>query len=121
MEKEEDDDLSTAKPVSLRGKAPASVGCGRCDNRCPFLVWQSERMAEIRDYLSRPWGELPWGLTEQPLCGTIIKYAKKRSHGAETKGNITMNKTFSAILAALIVCRKSSCSAALYRISIVAT
>ena len=54
MEKEEDDDLSTAKSVFLRGKAPASVGCGRCDNRRPFLVWQSERMAEIRDYLSRP-------------------------------------------------------------------
>ena len=27
------------------------IGCGHCDNRCPFSVKQSERMQEIRSYM----------------------------------------------------------------------
>lgn len=36
---------------SLEKNASDCIGCGHCDSRCPFSVHQSERMAEIREYM----------------------------------------------------------------------
>ncbi|MDO4869166.1 MAG: aldo/keto reductase [Bacillota bacterium] len=35
---------------TLETKASDCTGCGHCDDRCPFSVAQSSRMAEIREY-----------------------------------------------------------------------
>lgn len=37
---------------TLEKNASDCIGCGHCDSRCPFSVRQSERMLEIRDYMS---------------------------------------------------------------------
>ena len=34
-------------------KADACIGCGHCDNRCPFKTRQSERMKEINQYFNQ--------------------------------------------------------------------
>ncbi len=34
-------------------KADACIGCGHCDNRCPFKTRQSERMEEINQYFNQ--------------------------------------------------------------------
>lgn len=36
---------------ALELKASDCIGCGHCDDRCPFHVTQSERMQEIREYM----------------------------------------------------------------------
>ena len=36
---------------TLEKNADDCIGCGHCDNRCPFSVKQSERMQEIRSYM----------------------------------------------------------------------
>ena len=36
---------------TLEKNASDCVGCGHCDSRCPFSVKQSERMAQIREYM----------------------------------------------------------------------
>ena len=38
---------------TLEKNASDCVGCGHCDSRCPFSVKQSERMAQIREYMDR--------------------------------------------------------------------
>ena len=38
---------------TLEKNASDCVGCGHCDSRCPFSVNQSERMAQIREYMDR--------------------------------------------------------------------
>jgi len=38
---------------TLEKNASDCVGCGHCDSRCPFSVKQSERMAQIREYMHR--------------------------------------------------------------------
>ena len=38
---------------TLEKNASDCVGCGHCDSRCPFSVNQSERMAQIREYMNR--------------------------------------------------------------------
>lgn len=37
----------------LTVKADVCIGCGHCDNRCPFRTKQSERMKEINQYFSQ--------------------------------------------------------------------
>ena len=34
-------------------KADACIGCGHCDNRCPFHTAQSARMKEIAGYFAK--------------------------------------------------------------------
>ena len=44
------DQLARSHYDKLEKKAGDCVGCGHCDNRCPFHVAQSDRMAEIHAY-----------------------------------------------------------------------
>ena len=44
------DQLAHSHYDKLEKKAGGCVGCGHCDNRCPFHVAQSDRMAEIHAY-----------------------------------------------------------------------
>ena len=44
------DQLARSHYDKLEKKAGGCVGCGHCDNRCPFHVAQSDRMAEIHAY-----------------------------------------------------------------------
>lgn len=44
------DQLARSHYDKLAKKASDCVGCGHCDNRCPFHVAQSDRMADIRAY-----------------------------------------------------------------------
>lgn len=44
------DQLARSHYEKLEKKAGDCVGCGHCDNRCPFHVSQSDRMAEIHAY-----------------------------------------------------------------------
>lgn len=44
------DQLAHSHYDKLEKKAGDCVGCGHCDNRCPFHVAQSDRMAEIHAY-----------------------------------------------------------------------
>ena len=38
---------------TLELNASDCISCGHCDSRCPFGVHQSERMAEINEYMSK--------------------------------------------------------------------
>lgn len=44
------DSLAREHYLTLEKKAGDCVGCGHCDNRCPFHVKQSERMQTIKNY-----------------------------------------------------------------------
>ncbi len=44
------DQLARSHYDKLEKKAGDCVGCGHCDNRCPFHVAQSDRMTEIHAY-----------------------------------------------------------------------
>ena len=44
------DQLAHSHYDKLEKKAGDCVGCGHCDNRCPFHVAQSDRMTEIHAY-----------------------------------------------------------------------
>ncbi|MDO4283875.1 MAG: hypothetical protein Q4C60_00940 [Eubacteriales bacterium] len=44
------DELARSHYSNLQKKAEDCVGCGHCDQRCPFHVEQVERMRQIRDY-----------------------------------------------------------------------
>ena len=46
------DQLARSHYEKLEKKAGDCVGCGHCDNRCPFHVSQSARMAEIHAYFN---------------------------------------------------------------------
>ncbi|MBQ9438731.1 MAG: aldo/keto reductase, partial [Lachnospiraceae bacterium] len=43
---------------TLEKTAADCVGCGHCDNRCPFEVRQSEKMADIREFFRKYWEDL---------------------------------------------------------------
>ena len=45
------DILAVEHYKTLEKNAADCVGCGHCDNRCPFKVKQSDRMKEIRAYM----------------------------------------------------------------------
>ena len=44
------DQLARSHYDKLEKKAGSCIGCGHCDNRCPFHVAQSDRMTEIHRY-----------------------------------------------------------------------
>lgn len=44
------DKMAESHYEKLAVKADACIGCGHCDNRCPFRVSQSERMKKISKY-----------------------------------------------------------------------
>ena len=45
------DILAVEHYKTLEKNAADCIGCGHCDNRCPFKVKQSDRMKEIRAYM----------------------------------------------------------------------
>jgi len=47
------DALAKEHYMTLEHTASDCVGCGHCDNRCPFSVAQSERMSEIAEYFGK--------------------------------------------------------------------
>ena len=46
------DTLAAGHYRTLEVNAGSCIGCGHCDERCPFGVRQSGRMSEIRDYFN---------------------------------------------------------------------
>ena len=47
------DEMAKNHYSKLSVKADACIGCGHCDNRCPFHTAQSARMAEIAAYFKK--------------------------------------------------------------------
>ena len=47
------DDMAIQHYKTLQVNASDCIGCGHCDNRCPFKVRQSERMQKIKAYMAR--------------------------------------------------------------------
>ena len=50
---EQGDAMAANHYEKLRVKADACIGCGHCDNRCPFHTAQSARMKEIATYFAK--------------------------------------------------------------------